>query len=268
MKKTLPEGQTADTDPEYDQFESIDEVVGGFDSPEYQAAKELSDEIHEIVREEIRNGKGDFYDSDKDTWVQYVLPDDKVATLKPMIDLNDRYNERMLKNINKLRHNLGLKDLILAPLSDYQKAQMIVHSITEYESGLHGGKDGGVGSGHTRTKAVKLVPHEPDNGWNENYYGSYNNPETARHMTPEFLADEFFNLVLNESENFKDDPDNLAAAGHFNNDVTYDLTHFYGSIVPGEITNAPYDQKKYRVSMTDLFYKLPTEEEKEYLENS
>ena len=92
-------------------------------------------------------------------------------------------------------------------------------------------------------------------GWNENYYGSYNTPETAAHMTPEFLADEFFTLVLNESKQFKDSPENLADAGHFNNDIDYDMEFFYGTVTLGEISPESYNRKKYRVSMTDVFHK-------------
>ncbi|MEZ2190416.1 hypothetical protein [Corynebacterium sp. CCM 9204] len=267
VKKTLPDGRTADSDPEYDDFDSIDAVVGGFDGPGYRQAKALMDDIHATIRAEIDDGKGYFYTKDKDQWVQYVLPAEDVATLQPIMALNDRYSQRMLVNINTLRRNLGLNEYTLAPLSDYQKAQMIVHGIAEYEQGLHGGADGGPATGHTRTKAIQLVPHEQANGWNENYYGSYNNPETASHMTPEFLADEFFNLVLNESENFRDNPDDLAAAGHFLNAVSYGFEYFYGAITPGEITDQPHGQRKYRVSMTDFFYKLATEKDKEFLEN-
>ena len=171
--------------------------------------------------------------------------------LSKMRDLNERYSSRMLLNINSLRAKLKLAPMSKTQLTSAASDEAIAHSIEEYKTGNH----------EMYSDYMKRLGQELN--WSdvaENLMPVGTRSGLNFDISPEFMADSFYRLVLLETADYVRDP-NSVEAGHLVS-ILDDYQYYVGSLFINErvVTKAlggifgNIDKVSYSTSSTDLFY--------------
>ena len=249
-------------DKVYDNFKSVEDYLQ-VGTPEYTKMQNALDSIKARIRAQLDAGKGNLFGKDSEL-IDTVPTDEEVEALKPLIELSDAYTNRAREDMNLMRHAIGLKDYETPEVSDRRKAMMVVHALAEYEAGLIPKYQAYT---HLGTVASKLIPTAIIKGTNENYFPSYNVPTVAKRLTPEYLADIFVNLDLQEGIRYYKDlfTDTKGLSGHFTNVIDFENQYMTAAAIIGNIKEAEYGYKKYYVSMTDFFWELADDKYKQIL---
>lgn len=249
-------------DKVYDNFKSVEDYLQ-VGTPEYTKMQSVLDSIKARIRAQLDAGKGNLFGKDSEL-IDTVPTEEEVEALKPLIELSDAYTNRVREDMNLMRHAIGLKDYETPEVSDRRKAMMVVHALAEYEAGLIPKYQAYT---HLGTVASKLIPTAIIEGTNENYFPSYNAPTVAKRLTPEYLADIFVNLDLQEGIRYYKDlfTDTKGLSGHFTNVIDFENQYMTAAAIIGNIKEAEYGYKKYYVSMTDFFWELADDKYKQIL---
>ena len=249
-------------DKVYDNFKSVEAYLQ-VGTPEYTKMQSVLDSIKARIRAQLDAGKGNLFGKDSEL-IDTVPTEEEVEALKPLIELSDAYTNRAREDMNLMRHAIGLKDYETPEVSDRRKAMMVVHALAEYEAGLIPKYQAYT---HLGTVASKLIPTAIIEGTNENYFPSYNAPTVAKRLTPEYLADIFVNLDLQEGIRYYKDlfTDTKGLSGHFTNVIDFENQYMTAAAIIGNIKEAEYGYKKYYVSMTDFFWELADDKYKQIL---
>lgn len=249
-------------DKVYDNFKSVEDYLQ-VGTPEYTKMQSVLDSIKARIRAQLDAGKGNLFGKDSEL-IDTVPTEEEVEALKPLIELSDAYTNRAREDMNLMRHAIGLKDYETPEVSDRRKAMMVVHALAEYEAGLIPKYQAYT---HLGTVASKLIPTAIIEGTNENYFPSYNAPTVAKRLTPEYLADIFVNLDLQEGIRYYKDlfTDTKGLSGHFTNVIDFENQYMTAAAIIGNIKEAEYGYKKYYVSMTDFFWELADDKYKQIL---
>lgn len=122
-----------------------------------------------------------------------MIDQEDYEALRPYLELNKRYTARMYENVNNLRKALGLKPLIYVEMTDKEAALLLAHAYASSVAGYHTSSMG-------KSEIIKEYGNAPENlGPHQGIaviekLGLYDN------VTPETMADQMFNAVLNEAD--------------------------------------------------------------------
>ncbi|MGV2393553.1 UNVERIFIED_CONTAM: hypothetical protein O8I53_11695 [Campylobacter lari] len=172
---------------------------------------QVINKYRELFKEEIKQGRGEL---DTDDLAKVTLEERDIEVLKPLINFNDSYTNFQINRINNLRKKLHIKELInlSKSLSIKDKAKLILQGILGYTRGEF------IKNNEVNNQGKKLLTGHgynistdevmKDNGfyYNENYYGSYNNPLVSiktKGLTADFVSNVFFKTIMGERKAYE-----------------------------------------------------------------
>lgn len=207
---------------EYSQYQSINDILGG----------KGGDQFNLTGSKNILNASLDYQNRVR--------------------EVNRRYSQRMVNNINKLRSDLSIRQLSLLNVSNQSLNNALInHSIDEYVANNH----------TTKTDSNMNIINSHATWKAENFLMVNISSSNLYDISPEYIADEFFRLILKENTAFLSNP-NSVDAGHLKN-ILNNSTQYYGSLYVDNITTQKgpggiFGNKeitRVKNSATDLFFK-------------
>ncbi|QGZ97692.1 hypothetical protein GE118_02640 [Mycoplasma sp. NEAQ87857] len=225
-----------------------------------------------LIKQEVDKGKGE-YDANKLAHIDYDTND--TASLMALIKFNDAYTESQIAKLNKFRGILKLPILIdlSKSLTNDQKGALVIQNLLGYTRGIYIKDKIKVGegdeeskkvlsTGHSYSTSTKKVADELGYLYNENYYGSYNQPIFAPSsigVTADFISNIFMTKILGERNDYKNnggiDADGF---GHLLNSMDNHNIAFYGAVFIEDEghDNVATTRNRYRISIQDMMWKI------------
>lgn len=169
--------------------------------------------ISQIINNEYRTKNqtiATFYAQLQQNPEKIVIRPEKYCQLTGIKEVNKRYRARMLQNINEYRLLLDLKLLRAVEISEDQNAYSYGHAMNSHIANDHF-------IDQAVTKLGSLLPNR--NGLGENLFPRPQISAINKDITPEALADRFFQTILEEYTLVG----NVGGWGHLKN-ITEDFT--------------------------------------------
>ena len=132
---------------------------------------------------ELSNGSYSEQESDK------TLRPSKYST--KLVELNNRFTDRMIERINDFRRSLGLREVSEQPLTLAQERMYASHVIYNY-----------LANDHSSSKINDLYKEELNVLRRESMQPVHSLKTASQYLTPEAVADSMFRSILNESTSY------------------------------------------------------------------
>lgn len=122
---------------------------------------------------------------------------DSDKTLRPsrystkLVELNNRFTERMIERINDFRRSLGLREVSKQPLTLAQERMYASHVIYNY-----------LANDHSSSKINDIYKEELNVLRRESMQPVHKLKTASQYLTPEAVADSMFRSILNESTSY------------------------------------------------------------------
>lgn len=132
---------------------------------------------------ELSDGTYSEQDSDK------ILRPSRYST--KLVELNNRFTDRMIERINDFRRSLGLREVSKQPLTLAQERMYASHVIYNY-----------LANDHSSSKINDIYKEELNVLRRESMQPVHKLKTASQYLTPEAVADSMFRSILNESTSY------------------------------------------------------------------
>lgn len=174
---------------------------------------------------ELSNGSYSEQESDK------TLRPSKYST--KLVELNNRFTDRMIERINDFRRSLGLKEVSKQPLTLAQERMYASHVIYNY-----------LANDHSSSKINDLYKEELNVIRRESMQPVHSLKTASQYLTPEAVADSMFRSILNESTSYL--TQDGGETGHLEQLIDPEVKTVYAGMFIGN-----YSKTEQRIEMLD-----------------
>lgn len=173
---------------------------------------------------ELSDGSYSEQDSDK------TLRPSKYST--KLVELNNRFTDRMIERINDFRRSLGLREVSKQPLTLAQERMYASHVIYNY-----------LANDHSSSKINDIYKEELNVLRRESMQPVHNLKTASQYLTPEAVADSMFRSILNESTSYL--TQDGGETGHLEQLIDPDIKTVYAGMFVGN-----YNKTEQQIEMS------------------
>ena len=174
---------------------------------------------------ELSNGSYSEQESDK------TLRPSRYST--KLVELNNRFTDRMIERINDFRRSLGLREVSKQPLTLAQERMYASHVIYNY-----------LANDHSSSKINDLYKEELNVLRRESMQPVHSLKTASQYLTPEAVADSMFRSILNESTSYL--TQDGGETGHLEQLIDPEVKTVYAGMFIGN-----YSKTEQRIEMLD-----------------